>query len=194
MKLTAAIMVGLLSTLLATTSCSTPRKNKVQEVTIKDSIHEEVIVNKEAAAPPAPDSKKPVLAYEINGDSDSNRAGTLRTVNFAFDSANLTPEIKDSLNNNIQFLKANPMVKLQVEGHCDERGTEKYNLVLGKKRAMSVQKYIVSRGIAKERVVIISYGESRPVAKGHDEVSWAKNRRSNFLILPNTSMALNLVF
>jgi len=75
------------------------------------------------------------------------------------------------------------MVKILIEGHCDERGTEEYNLALGEKRAKSTMDYLVSLGISPDRLRIISYGKSQPLDPGHDETAWAKNRRAQFLII-----------
>jgi peptidoglycan-associated lipoprotein len=122
------------------------------------------------------------IALELNGDSDSNKAGSLQTVYFDFNSAALSDATKASLENNAKFLKANTTVKVQVEGHCDERGGVQFNLALGERRAKGVREYLVSQGIDGSRVSTISFGKERPVAFGHDEEGWSKNRRANFVI------------
>ena len=119
---------------------------------------------------------------EINGDSDSNKAGGLRTINFDFNSSALDDTGRDLLDAGAEFLKDNPNVKVQVEGHCDERGGVQYNLALGEKRARIVKKYLVSAGVTSDRVSTISFGKERPLAFGHDEGSWSRNRRANFVI------------
>ena len=81
-----------------------------------------------------------------------------------------------------EFLKTNASVKVQVEGHCDERGSVQFNLALGEKRAKSVRDYLVAQGVASGRVTIISLGKEKPVSFGHDEESWSKNRRGNFVV------------
>ncbi|RPJ72183.1 MAG: peptidoglycan-associated lipoprotein, partial [Alphaproteobacteria bacterium] len=91
-------------------------------------------------------------------------------------------ETKDALNNNAQFLKTNPAVKVQVEGHCDERGGVQFNLALGEKRAKSVREYLTAQGVEAGRLSIISLGKEKPVSFGHDEESWSKNRRANFAV------------
>jgi peptidoglycan-associated lipoprotein len=122
------------------------------------------------------------LTLELNGDSDSNKAGGLRTVFFGYDSSNLDADAKDTLKNNAEFMKTNAAVEVQVEGHCDERGGRQYNLALGERRAKSVRDHLVALGVAAKRVTIVSYGNERPSAEGHDESAWSKNRRGNFVV------------
>lgn len=122
------------------------------------------------------------LTLNLNGDSDSNTAGGLVTVYFAFNSAQLSSATTSQLNANVEFLKSNPTVDIQIEGHADERGGIQYNLALGEKRAKSVRDYLVANGISSNRISVISYGKERPVAEGHDEAAWSKNRRANFVI------------
>jgi len=122
------------------------------------------------------------LSLELNGDSDSNKAGGLKTVFFAFDSSVLDSSAKEAMNSNAEFLKANSKVDIQVEGHCDERGGRQYNLALGERRAKSVREYLVAMGVESKRISTISYGNERPVSEGHDESAWNKNRRANFVV------------
>ena len=89
---------------------------------------------------------------------------------------------KKILEENAKWLKAHPEVKVIIEGHCDERGSEEYNLALGEKRAKSARDYLISLGISPERLSIISYGESMPLDPRHCEEAWAKNRRAHFAI------------
>lgn len=122
------------------------------------------------------------MALELNGDSDSNRAGALKTVYFGYNSSAIEGDTRDALNSNAEFLKTNAAVKIQVEGHCDERGSVQFNLALGERRAKSVRDYLVAQGVASGRISIISLGKEKPVSFGHDEESWSKNRRANFLV------------
>lgn len=123
------------------------------------------------------------IIFELNGDSDANKAGGLETVYFEFNSSVLSRATVDKLNRNIEILKSNPNVKIQIEGHCDERGSVQFNLALGEKRASSVSEHFIGQGIENSRISIISLGKERPVTFGHEEVSWSKNRRANFLVL-----------
>ena len=122
------------------------------------------------------------LTLELNGDSDSNKAGGLQTVYFGFDSSNLDSETKEAVKANADFLKANANVDIQVEGHCDERGGRQYNLALGERRAKAVRDYLVALGVESKRISTISYGNERPKAEGSDESAWSQSRRANFVV------------
>lgn len=119
---------------------------------------------------------------QLNGDSDSSTAGGLSTIHFGFNSAVLSERAKSALSSNAEFLRDNSGVHVQIEGHCDERGGIQYNLALGEKRAMVTKDYLVSMGVSSSRISIISFGKERPVAFGHSESAWGKNRRSNFVV------------
>lgn len=103
-------------------------------------------------------------------------------VHFAYDSFALSSQAESILDNKALWLRANPNVQFTVEGHCDERGTEEYNLALGDRRANVVKKYLVDSGIDSRRIRTISYGEERPLDGAHNERAWAKNRRAQFII------------
>jgi peptidoglycan-associated lipoprotein len=122
------------------------------------------------------------LSLQLNGDSDSNTAGGLQTINFAFDSSALDSVAKGNLKSNADYLKANANIDVQVEGHCDERGSRQYNLALGERRAKAVRDQLVAQGVAAKRISTISYGSERPLADGQNESAWSKNRRANFVI------------
>ena len=100
------------------------------------------------------------------------------TVNFDFDSAELTVSARSTLNRQAAFLSLNPDLMIVIEGHADERGTREYNLALGDRRATAVRDYLVAKGINSARVRTVSYGKERPAAAGSDESAWAKNRRA----------------
>jgi peptidoglycan-associated lipoprotein len=103
-------------------------------------------------------------------------------IHFEFDKSRLLPEAKAILRVKAEWLKANPEARAIIEGHCDERGTNEYNLALGDRRAQSAKTYLVDLGIAAERLTCISYGEERPLDPGHNEAAWAKNRRDQFVL------------
>jgi peptidoglycan-associated lipoprotein len=103
-------------------------------------------------------------------------------IHFEFDKSRLLPEAKAILRVKAEWLKANPEALAIIEGHCDERGTNEYNLALGDRRAQSAKTYLVDLGIAPERLTCISYGEERPLDPGHNEAAWAKNRRDQFVL------------
>jgi peptidoglycan-associated lipoprotein len=103
-------------------------------------------------------------------------------VYFDYDDSTLRPDAREALRKNATFLKSNTGVAVEVQGNCDERGTEEYNLALGKRRAEAAKSYLVDLGVNSSRVATVSFGEEKPVAVGHDEASWAKNRRSDFVV------------
>ena len=97
---------------------------------------------------------------------------------FDFDKFNLKADARKTLEKQAAWLKANPSVRVTVEGHCDERGTREYNLALGERRANAAKDYLVSLGVNPGRLKTISYGKERPVAMGSNEAAWAQNRRA----------------
>jgi peptidoglycan-associated lipoprotein len=107
---------------------------------------------------------------------------TLNSIYFDYDRYNLSKESTDILSRNAKIMMDNPGLTILIEGHCDERGTEEYNLALGEKRAIAARDFLVRFGIAKPRISVISYGEERPLDPGHDEEAWEKNRRAGFVI------------
>lgn len=110
----------------------------------------------------------------------SERHSALSPVYFAFDSARLDDSAQQTLRRNAEWLKENPDDRVMVEGHCDERGTNEYNMALGQRRADSAFNFLRSLGVRADRLETISYGEERPVDPGHDEEAWSKNRRAEF--------------
>ena len=106
----------------------------------------------------------------------------LQTIYFDYDSSVLKPEAKAKLEKGADWLKRKPKVNVQIEGHCDERGTNEYNLALGERRALAARRYLISLGISTDRIFTISYGEERPAVEGHDESAWKFNRRGEFKV------------
>jgi peptidoglycan-associated lipoprotein len=104
----------------------------------------------------------------------------LETIHFAFDQHTLTTESREILSQNAVLLQTNPKLNIDIEGHCDERGSDEYNLALGARRAQAARDYMVSLGVAPERVATISYGEEMPLDPSTGEEAWAKNRRAAF--------------
>ena len=103
-------------------------------------------------------------------------------IHFEFDSIRLSPEAQVILRKKAQWLSANPAVKVTIEGHCDNRGTNEYNLALGDRRAHSAKIFLIDLGIAESRLHTISFGEERPLDPGENEDAWARNRRAHFAI------------
>lgn len=127
------------------------------------------VVEQPVTPPPAPPAveKKPV---------------SLEDVFFDFDKFNIKDEYKGVLSRNAEILMANPNNRVLVEGHCDERGTNEYNMALGEKRAKAVVDFYANYGIAASRITWISYGEEKPFAAGSNEAAWAQNRRARMVV------------
>ena len=107
------------------------------------------------------------------------------TAYFAFDDYTLNMDAQNKLQGLADHLKASQNAVVQIEGHCDERGSIEYNLALGERRAQSVKNYLVQLGVDPARLSTISYGEEKPAAEGHDESAWGQNRRAEFTITNN---------
>ncbi len=119
---------------------------------------------------------------EIRAEQSASAAAGLRDVFFAYDSFLISEDGRQALSRNAAWLKANPSAQLKVEGHCDDRGTSAYNLVLGEKRAKAVRNYLVELGVTANRLAIVSYGKERPFCKEHTEACYAQNRRGHVVI------------
>jgi peptidoglycan-associated lipoprotein len=108
--------------------------------------------------------------------------GWLRDAFFDFNSSTLRPDAQQNLTESATFLKSHPKFDVLIEGHCDERGTEQYNLALGERRAEDAKEYLSALGYDASRMKTISYGKDRPFDIGHDESAWAKNRRAHLVL------------
>jgi len=126
-------------------------------------------------APPAESSVKPSPAVTTSGSP-------LKDIFFNFDDAKILADQRQVLDQDFAWLRSHPKVKVTVEGNCDERGTEEYNLALGERRADAAKNYLVAEGIAADRISSISYGKDRPFVLGHDENAWKLNRRDHFAV------------
>jgi len=107
----------------------------------------------------------------------------LQRIHFDFDQYTLSDQARQTLADNAAWMKANAGVKVVVEGHCDERGSDEYNLALGERRAQAAQSYLVSLGVAADSLSTISYGEERPLVAGQGEAAWSQNRRAEFKVV-----------
>ncbi len=135
----------------------------------------------ESTTPSAPPSS---LEAQRRGESTATPASSpLKEVYFNFDKYDLRQDARETLKANADWLKANPAARVEIEGHCDERGTSEYNLALGAKRAQAAKDYLVTLGVSAERLSTISYGQELPVCREHAEDCWQKNRRSRFVII-----------
>lgn len=126
------------------------------------------------APPGPPEQPEPVEAPRAEK--------ALKDAYFAFDSYELSAEAMKTLQEDADWIKANPGTVITIEGHCDERGTVEYNLALGERRAEVAKNYLVSLGVKDDRLKTISYGKSMPADPGHTEEAWAMNRRAHFVV------------
>jgi peptidoglycan-associated lipoprotein len=126
--------------------------------------------------PPPPPAPRPAPPKEYQAND------ALKPIYFAFDAATLRPADTKILDDSAKWLASNPNYLLLIEGHCDERGTNDYNLALGDKRAKAAMNHLVAQGVKTDRIAIVSYGEERPVCSEHNESCWSKNRRAQFLV------------
>ena len=145
----------------------------------------------EEVRPPVPPPPPPVARVVPEDDERARREQAFRDalaaferelVHFDFDRSEIKEQFKDVLQRKAEFLKAYPNVRVQIEGHCDERGTVQYNLALGDRRAASAKAFLTALGIDVNRLSTISYGEERPLDSGHNEEAWTKNRRARFVV------------
>jgi len=146
-------------------------------------------VTKESPAPAASPAGPAAAQSQSAAPQQSSVAGSSlgnsdsvdkRSVYYDFDSYALKPEFKPVVEANAGYLKRHPGANVRIEGNCDERGSTEYNIALGQRRADGVRKMLVLAGASERQIETVSYGEEKPKARGHDEQSWAQNRRSDF--------------
>jgi peptidoglycan-associated lipoprotein len=184
-KVGLAIALGMiLSVSFFTASCSKKQVAQFEPTqTTQPEVSKEVPKVSDRSAQEAEQAKRleeDRLQAETAAREAAGTAFINRNVHFAFDSSVLSDQARQILKNKAQYLRTNPGVKVTVEGHCDDRGTDVYNMALGYRRAESVKDFLVDLGISADRLNTISYGEERPIAMGQNEESWAKNRRAQF--------------
>lgn len=166
-----ALRLALVPLLVLAVSCSKKQKTDTA-VEATPSVQTET----------TPSVESTPMSFDAAG-SDSGKIDGLSTVFFDYDKATISGNAKKALQVNADWLKKNAGVKIQIEGHCDSRGSIEYNLALGERRANSVKAYLSSLGIAAARMNTISYGKEKPLISSENEEAFSKNRRANFLPL-----------
>ena len=131
-----------------------------------------------APAPPAP----PVAPPAPVAAREAEKGPPLGDIFFDYDQSLIRPDAKKTLDKNVEWLRGTAKPNLVIEGHCDERGSQEYNLALGQRRAKAAQDYLVASGIDEKRIKTVSYGKERPFVVGHDESAWQWNRRAHFVL------------
>jgi len=178
------VLVMLLSAMFLTTSCAKKKVAQTEPVSMPQPEVQKVVSEKptDASEKTSQLNDKNKLEQEALPPQVPEKKFNNENIHFAFDSSDLSDEARDILKNNADYLRLKSKLDVTVEGHCDARGTDTYNIALGKRRAESVKKFLVGQGIKTDRIVTVSYGENKPIASGQDETSWAKNRRAQILI------------
>lgn len=160
-------------------------KKKVQQAPPPPPQVKEQPAVEKVEEPPA--VKEPTLSEEEifmkKSLEEINAEAPLGMIHFDYDKYFIRDDAKPVLEANAAWLNKYGSTKILIEGHCDERGTEEYNLALGEKRSKSTMDYLSSLGISADRLKIISYGKSQPIDMGHNETAWQKNRRAQFTII-----------
>jgi peptidoglycan-associated lipoprotein len=163
------------------------------------SCTKEVVQTKSEPTPtPVPEAKKAPDIPPVENEQDAQLMKQLKTeaaarevqeaaivsekVHFAFDSSALSDHARQLLNSMADYLQKNQDINITVEGHCDDRGSDAYNIALGERRAESVRDFLVNQGIETSRLKTVSYGKERPIATGENETAWAQNRRAQFVV------------
>ena len=131
-----------------------------------------------------PPEETPVATDELEA-AEKNAIATITDgkVYFAFDRYDIAPEYKAMLNEKAELLKQFPNLFVRIEGNCDDRGTQEYNLALGERRARAAYDYMVALGVSPSQLEMISYGKENPAVQGHDEAAWSQNRRDDFRVI-----------
>ena len=162
------VMLLVIPGLMFSVSCQKKLVDATPEPVVQEEPKEEVVEKEEVVVAPAPKISDEVMQEDIY---------------FEFDKSTLTPAAQDNLMQKAEWLRENPDATVTIGGHCDERGTNEYNLALGDRRAESAKAFLVDLGIDAFRLTTISYGEERPVDPRHNEEAWAKNRRDHFVVV-----------
>jgi peptidoglycan-associated lipoprotein len=186
----AALIFFILATVLGLSACGKKRKPAV----VTEPGRTSAPVTRPAEPSPLPDepvdagpdvqpmSDESARAEDFSVTDASGEGGPLEDVFFAYDQAALSDAARGILERHALWLQNHRAAKVMVEGHCDERGTVDYNLALGEQRARAARDYLVSLGVAGDRLRTVSYGKEKPLDPASNEAAWAKNRRAHFVV------------
>ncbi len=149
----------------------------------KTLVHQEAAVSATDSGAMGPAESLASGASTDDNIMEGRTSGPMLPIYFDFDSALIRADQVQRLEANADFLKKNPATKIRIEGNCDPRGTRDYNLALGERRALSAKQYLINLGIDASRISTVSWGAEKLLLYGHDELSWAQNRRDDFVIV-----------
>jgi len=169
-----SFIILLLVLVLALAACAKKSVTEIEPVAepepmVTEPVAEPPVVKVEKTAEPEPVVSEPVV-----------QAVELKTIYFEYDSHRLTEDAREILAANVALLHKDAEKRIVIEGHCDERGSDSYNLALGERRAQATRTYLETLGVLPQRCTVVSYGEERPAVIGHNEKAWDKNRRVEF--------------
>lgn len=167
-KITSVLPALLCVSVMALTGCS--KKAETDEA-MKPQVQPEAIGTEESL------ESKPL------GISEGRTTEGMLPVYFNFDASEIRADQVSRIEVNADFMKNNPNYQVRIEGNCDPRGTNEYNMALGERRALSAKKYLTNLGVTEDRLTTVSYGEENILLHGHDELSWAQNRRDDFVVV-----------
>ncbi len=155
---------------------------KKAEVATAPETQTEKAAAPETAATATTAATNPEMKAEGTGETAGMTAEGLKPVYFDFDKSFIRDDAKPVMKANTEWLKANPKMKVKIEGNCDERGSVEYNQALGQRRAANAKKYLTVLGISAHRISLISYGKEKPICSDHDEACWQRNRRDDLVV------------
>ncbi len=178
--LSAPLALSLLAALAA--GCSSKPKAVSPPDTLTNADAAPRVIAVPSENPPPPPLASPTVERLPSDLDEMNRKGYLTDAFFEFDRYEVRAADRDGLAKDAAWLAKWGSVQVLLEGHCDERGTAAYNMALGEKRAQATRDYLVSLGVSGARLKVVSYGNEKPLAPGHDEASWAQNRRGHLVI------------
>jgi len=158
---------------------SAPEAQKVEQAPAKSA--EDIAAEKAAAEKRAAEAAAKAAEEQKAREAAAKAAAGLQPIYFDFDKSFIRDDAKPVMKANAEYLKANPKVKVRIEGNCDERGTIEYNQALGQRRATAAKKYLTDMGISAKRISLISYGKEKPVCSQGTEDCWQKNRRDDLI-------------
>lgn len=176
------LLAALSLAVLVASGCANKEVVKSEEAVVPKAAPAKAEVAKPQPEPPKPVVKEAPKQVEQSAAKASAAVENFETIYFDFDKSDLRKDARDVLSKNAEILlKSDRAAKIQIEGHCDERGSAEYNLALGERRAKSSMQYLITLGVKADRLSVISYGKEKPAVQGSDEAAWSKNRRAEFV-------------
>ncbi len=193
-KLIVLMMMFFVSIFIISCSCAkkevkppeavtTPVPTKKEKTTVAPNVEQKPKVTMEELKAQEEAKKKAEAAKKLQEEIKEFES---TMIHFDFDKSELKPKAREILKKKAEWLLKHPEFNVRIEGYCDERGTEEYNLALGQRRADAAKKYLIELGVPADRISTISYGEENPIDPRHCEAAWAKNRRDEFKLIKRT--------